>query len=282
MLLIAAGLAALPAVGAGEAPPAPLPSVASTNLCADLLLLRLAAPGQVRSVSRQAQDPAVSPLAAQVADLPGNRGGVEELLYLRPDLALVYLGWGARRHAGLLATAGVELVPLPYPTGIDDALTTLRDTAARIGRPQTGAALAADAKRRIAALAASPRPYRALYLRPNGGTAGTGTYVDDLLRLLGLRNVAAEEGIAGWGNLPLERLVLDPPDLFLLGYFDDARPVPASAYARHPRLRALFARTPAITLPGSAWGCGGLDLIDAAEAVAADIAGLPALTLPPP
>ena len=262
-----------PGPGAAEA----LPKVASTNLCADLLLLRLGAPEQIVSVSAQAQDPAVSPVAERARRYPPNRGSVEELLYLSPDLALTYLGWGMRSHAELLAERGIEVVTLPYPSDLDDALAMTRDIAEAIGRARQGRRAAADAERRIAALRAGERPLRALYLRPNGGTAGSGTYVDAMLDLLGVRNLAADAGLQGWGNLPLERLILEPPDLFLLGYFDRAQPRSQARYARHPLLRALLAETPSVRVPSNTgWGCGGLELIDAAERIAAGIDALAA------
>ncbi len=249
----------------------PLPRVASTNLCADLVLLSVAAPEQVVSVSQAGRDPRLSPLAEQAQPYPPNRGQVEELLQLRPDLALVYQGWAGRRHSDLLATRGIRVVALPYPKDWTDALATMREVAGLVGRPEQGERKAAEAARRMESFAASSPPLRVLYLRPSGGTAGTGTYVDDLLRLLGLRNLAAEQGHAGWGRLPLEQLILTPPDLFLLGYFDQARTPTRSAYGRHPLMRALLERTPAIRLPGNVWGCGGLELVEVAERILAGI-----------
>jgi iron complex transport system substrate-binding protein len=113
-----------------------------------------------------------------------------------------------------------------------------------------------------------------LYLRPSGGTAGKGTYVDDLITRLGLRNLAAEHGDLGWGRFPLERLVTSPPDIFLLGYFDQARSPAASAYGRHPVLRTILDATPSISVPTRTWGCGGLELVDAAEQIVTRIGGL--------
>jgi|GEM_PF-276846 len=251
----------------------PLPSVVSTNLCADLLLLRLAAPEQILSVSRQAQDPAQSPVAKRASVYPANRATVEELLYLQPDIALTYLGWSSRLHAELLAEQGISILPLPYPNGIEDALAMTQEIAQAIDREATGARLIAKTRQRIKALS-EQRPtqapaLRVLYLRPNGGTAGTETYVDALLGLLGLRNLAAEQGIRGWGTVPLEQLILDPPDLFLLGYFDQTQPRSTARYGRHPLLRKLLTEIPSIGLPShSGWGCGGLELIDAAELIA--------------
>ena len=250
------------------------PSVVSTNLCADLLLLRLGDPDQIRSVSQQAHNPAQSPVAERAARYPANRGAVEELLYYQPEIALTYLGWSGRPHTELLAEQGIRVVPLPYPRELEDALAMTLEIARAIDREAAGERAVAKARARIAALSAravaAEQPLRALYLRPNGGTAGSETYVDALLRLLGLRNLAAEQGIRGWGRLPLERLLVDPPDLFLLGYFDQAQPPSKSRYGRHPLLVDLLEQVPSIRLPSSsAWGCGGLELIDAAEWIAA-------------
>lgn len=253
---------------------AALPSVVSTDLCADLILLEVADPGQILSVSRQSQDPKVSPVAEAARAYPANRGSVEDLLDLKPDIALVYLGWTAKRHADLLADQRIRIITLPYPRSWSDALETTRRIAIQIGRGEAGRVKTAEAERRMQALADRMPPYTLLYLRPSGGTAGKGTYVDDLITRLGLRNLAAEHGDLGWGRFPLERLVTSPPDIFLLGYFDQARSPAASAYGRHPLLRTILDATPSISVPTRTWGCGGLELVDAAEQIVTQIGGL--------
>jgi iron complex transport system substrate-binding protein len=255
---------------------AALPTVASTNLCADLLLLALAAPEQIVSVSAAAQDPAQSPVAAVARNYPVNRGRVEELLYLKPSIALVHLGWTGRRHADLLAAHGIRVESLPFARDWAQTLELVREIAALIGRAEHGREVAAAADARMRALASGLPSWRVLYLRPNGGTAGSGTHIDDLLNRLGLRNLAAEQGLVGWGRYPLEQLVLTPPDLFLLGYFDQAQPPSRSAHARHPLLGKLLARIPAVALPSNGWGCGALELLDAAEHIAAEVQALAA------
>lgn len=268
-----------------------LPSVVSTDLCADLLLLNVADPGQIRSVSRQSQDPKVSPVAAAARAWPANRGSVEELLYLKPDIALVYLGWTAQRHADLLASQGTRVIALPYPKTWSDALETTRRIAVEIGRGEVGMAKTLEAQRRMQALAdrmrvpacrqAQAGPYRLLYLRPGGGTAGQGTYIDDLITRIGLRNLAAEQGYSGWGRFPLERLVMSPPDIFLLGYFDQVGPQAGSAYGRHPLLQATLDARPRINVQTRTWGCGGLELVDAAEHIVTEIERLGCAAGPP-
>jgi iron complex transport system substrate-binding protein len=253
-----------------------LPTLVSTNLCADLLVLRLAAPEQVLALSRQSRGLEQTELAAQARRYPNHRGSIEELLALKPDLVLAYAGWSGRRHARLLARRGIEIVEIPYPGGWEDARKSARELGARISRADQARQVtaAADARmtalaERIKATATQPEPQRALYLRPNGGTAGAGTYIDDLIERLGLINLASMKGIRGWGQLPLERIVLAPPELFLLGYFNQEQPIQASGVARHPLLRDLLNKTPSIGLPANGWGCGGLELLKAAEIISA-------------
>jgi len=262
-----------------QADPAALPTVVGTNVCADLVLLSVADPAQILSLSRQSLHSGWPWLEETAAAYPSNRGSVEELLQLKPDIALVYLGWGGRRHAKLLARQGIRVLPVPYPGDWTDALETARRVGAEIGRPVEASAAADAAEARMQALAETARGQRVLYLRPNGGTAGKGTYVDDVLTRIGLRNLAAEQGIHGWGRAPLERLVGNAPDVFLLGYFDQPQARTSSAFGRHPLFRAMLDRTPSIAVEAGAWGCGGLELVQAAEQIAA---ALDRLDEPPP
>src|SRR5262249_58280753 len=84
---IAACLAALLLLSAG-ARAAALPSVASINLCADQLVLTVAAPEQVLTVSWLSADPEESLLATQAAHYPLNYGSAEELLRFHPDVVI--------------------------------------------------------------------------------------------------------------------------------------------------------------------------------------------------
>ncbi len=249
----------------------------SIDLCTDLLLLRLADPAQIRSVSSQSQDPRFSPLAEQARRYPANRGSIEEILTLQPEIAFVHQGWRGRQWSAHLQAHGIEVIALPYPQSWDQSLSIARLMAQHLQRAEAVESMLSALKQRMDKLggdgcrAISTPPghqaRRLLYLRPSGGTAGKGTYLDDLIRRLGQRNLAAEQGIRGWGQLRLERLISDPPDVFLLGYFDQAGVGARAAYGRHPALRTLIERIPAIWIPGQAWGCGGLELIAVAEQI---------------
>ena len=256
----------------GAASAEDLPPAVSTNLCADLWLTQLGAPEQIVALSQQSHNVRLSPIADVARHYPSNRGSVEELLVLKPARALVYQGWNGRGQAHWLADHGIALIAPEYPTTWDATLINAQQIAEALGRAHAGQALIEQIDAQMQALSGQLPPYRVLYLRPNGGSAGQDTYIDALLAHLGLRNLAAEQGLRGWGRVSLEQLIMEPPDLLLLGYFDQPQAVTQSGYARHPLTQALFERLPTVSIPATAWGCGGLELVDTARLIVERIA----------
>src|SRR5450631_2007243 len=63
--------------------------VVSANLCGDQLLLALADPDQIASLSPFAGDPDLSFLAERARAFPHNRGSVEDIIRLEADLVLI-------------------------------------------------------------------------------------------------------------------------------------------------------------------------------------------------
>ncbi len=55
-----------------------------------------------------------------------------------------------------------------------------------------------------------------LYYSPVGYTAGTGTLVDEKIRLAGGRNVAEEVGIVGFKNVAVDLLAGLDPEIILV------------------------------------------------------------------
>lgn len=265
-------LAALPAFAGGA--DGALPRVMSTNLCADVLALSLADPAQIVSVSRKSQDPRRSSLHERARHHAANDGSAEEVLARRPDVVLASRRWQARHQAALFARHGIEIITVPFPTDWDGIFASTRHIAARLGRTAAGEALVADVQARIARLQAAAQPVRALYLRPNGGSAGAGTHVDAVFQAAGVRNHAAESGRRGWGRIALEDVVADPPDVFVVSNMVNDSAYARSGFARHPLLRALLARRPVVHMDGNDWGCSNWQLVEAAEDIAAQLGRL--------
>lgn len=275
VLLLFASLWLLPAAAEGR-----LPSVVSTNLCADILALSLAAPEQLLSVSHKSRDPRVSSMPDRARQFPANGGTAEEVIALRPDIVLASRRWQSRYPRELFQRHGIEVVVVPFPVDWPQILDSTEALAARLDRRDAGMALAADVRARLARLSETVRPHSALYLRPNGGSAGRDTYVDAVFAAAGVRNHAADAGRRGWGGYALEELVADPPDLIVEGELLRDTAYAKSTFARHPRIRQLMASRPVLRMRGNHWGCSNWQLIEAAEDIAAQIDALASAAQP--
>ena len=262
--------AAVSATDAGR----PLPRVMSTNLCADVLVLSLADPSQIVSVSRKSQDARRTSLHALAQHFASNDGGAEEVIAQRPDIVLVSRRWQARHQASLFERHGIEVLTVPFPNTWEGIFSSTRHIAAQLGRAEAGDALVADVQARIARLQTNPHHARALYLRPNGGSAGAGTYVDVVFQAAGVRNHAAEAGRSGWGRVALESLITDPPEVIVLSNMINDSAYARSSFSRHALMQTLLAERPLIRMAGNDWGCSNWQLIEAAEEIAAQLGRL--------
>ncbi|ATE59279.1 ABC transporter substrate-binding protein [Thauera sinica] len=273
MLPLAASLLAAASLPADAA--APLPRVMSTNLCADVLLLSLADPAQIVSVSAKSQDPARSSLAARAARFASNTGSAEEVIAARPDIVLASRRWQAHHQAALFGRHGIEIVTVPFPDDWTGIFDSTRRIGARIGRAEAAAALVAEVQARLAVLRRDTPAAQALYLRPNGGTAGAGTHVNAVLQAAGLRNHAAETGRSGWGRASLEDVVAAPPELIVTSHMVHDTTYARAGFSRHPQMRAIAASRPLLSLSHNDWGCSNWQLVEAAEELAAGLRRLP-------
>jgi iron complex transport system substrate-binding protein len=91
--------------------------------------------------------------------------------------------------------------------------------------------------------------------------------VDAMMRSAGFANLAPRPG---YGVISLERLVLHPPSLVVLGFYDQNM----AAYerwsvGRQPVLRKLIERRASVSLPGSILGCPAWFAADGARDLAA-------------
>jgi iron complex transport system substrate-binding protein len=245
--------------GAAAAKPA---RVVSLNLCADQFVVVLAERGRIAALSPLAADPALSAVAAEAAGIPRVRPIAEEVLPLDPDLAIVG-PWGAARVAALLEVRGVAVLRLDLAEGFDAILRHLRAVAAALGERDRGERLAAAIARDLAALPPPPAdPPRALVWQARGFVPGHGTLADAVLRAAGLANAAP---FAGYGFVPLERLLADPPDLLVTAPATGP-PSLSEALLEHPALAR--AAIPRARIDPAWLACGGPRTVRAAAALA--------------
>jgi len=243
--------------------------VVSLNLCADELVLRLADPGQVASVTFLARDPRASNVADLARTVPMNRGLAEEIVPLQPDLVIVG-AYTTRTTTAMLRRLGFEVLELDVPRTLGEAYAQIRMVAARLGVPARGEEMVREMENGFARLpaVAEDQP-TAVVLRPNGFTAGRGSISDEVMQKAGLSNLAARLSTDRMGQLTLEEIVRADPDLLIVNAEKDAPPSLADGLLRHPVLAAFAASGRSAALPPRLWTCAGPALTEAAARLAA-------------
>ena len=85
------------------------------------------------------------------------------------------------------------------------------------------------------------------------------------MQAAGLRNMAAEQGIAGGARVPLEMLLAAKPDLIVTGTTAYDRPALAQENFSHPAFRAYAEGEKLVTVPDRTWICGAPFTLEAAR-----------------
>lgn len=245
-----------------DVPPAQTrPTIVSLNPCTDAILTEVADRDQVLALSHYSADPRSSSLdPAVVRRYAITRGTVEEVVSLQPDL-VIDGSFIDPANALAYRRMGLRLETFGMAATVPEARAQVLRLAALTGHPDRGTALVAriDAALAAAAPPAGTRPVSTLLWEPGGIVPGDATLIVDLMRRAGLANFAAARGLGQGQQLPLERVLADPPQLVITAGADRALAHPALAHLTDTR-RATFA-------PGLLY-CGGPTIIRAAARLA--------------
>jgi len=150
----------------------------------------------------------------------------ETILSHAPDL-LVTSPFNSLDTANRLAEAGVPVLGLPDTFDLDSVVASLEFLGRVLDAERTAREVIDDLRRREAALAerSAARPPLRTIAYFNFGFGGTGsganTSQNEILRLAGLRNLLAEEGVVGAVKIEYEELLAYDPDLIVVGERDD-------------------------------------------------------------
>jgi len=270
-----AGFLASAALAHAEGVVAAVPArVVSINLCTDQLAMMLADPGQLVSVSHLAQEPQSSSMVDEARAYPMNRGQVEQVFLMRPDLVLAGT-YTQIATVDLLRRLGVAVVQVPPATSLAEAVEQIRVVGRALGHAERGDALADAFAAEIAAARFQGDSRSAAFYYPNGYTTGAGTLANEVLELTGFANIGADAGVTGGGILPLERLVMAGPELIITSerYPGASR---SEEILAHPALKAVQEKAGVGLQSNADWVCGTPHLMRAIAAVQAARAGLEA------
>lgn len=248
-------IASLLLLGAAPAPTVPK-RVVSLNMCADQLLVPLADPGQIAALTEWASDQDLSSVATRARAFPFTHRTAEEVIALRPDLVI---GAPFRTKAVLapLRAQGVTMVELPKGEGVDGIEQSITTVAEAVGHPERGRAMIARMRHDLASIGALPGRGRvAAYYQRNGFLTGTGTRVDDMMRRVGLVNLAGKLGRPALSRLSLEEMALARPDFLLMDTGVQAVADRGTAALHHPLLDAAVPPARRFYIPQSLTVCG--------------------------
>ncbi|HYI46841.1 MAG TPA: ABC transporter substrate-binding protein [Allosphingosinicella sp.] len=255
MRVFASLLAASLALASARAETAPR-RVASLNLCTDELLLLLAAPGQIASVTHLAQQEAETVLWRQARRYARNDGSLLSVMAARPDL-VVTMGGGARDRSRIAARLGIATLDLPFATSLAEVAANIRRLAAALDRRRAGAALIDRMNALIRARPPAPRD--AIWLGGGGRTLPAGGLEAQWMALAGLRQRAMRGD-----RVSLETLLAQPPAILLRSDYRQDQVSNRERWLAHPAARrAQRGRT--IITDGRRWTCMGPLLIDEIE-----------------
>ncbi|OYX03721.1 MAG: ABC transporter substrate-binding protein [Caulobacter vibrioides] len=246
-----------------------LPRVVSLNPCTDAVLVNVADRHQILALSHYARDAQQSTIADVARTYPMTYESAEEVIALRPDVVLT------AAHSSLATRTALKRMEIrtelfKVPNSWVENQAQIRRIAQAVGHPARGEALVARIEAAMAkgAPRQGDRPVTALVFQPNGFCAGHGTLVDEMMRLAGFVNVAERYGLKKWGNVSLERLLDDPPEVLLAGQATPNAPTWAERILNHPALASVGPRMQRAVFPERLLYCGGPVLIQTAAVLA--------------
>lgn len=247
--------------------------IVSLNLCVDQVLLDLVPRERIAGLSFLAADPSMSMMAREAEGLPAVRGSAEEILALDPDLILAG-EYTTAATVDLLRRLGRRVEIVPMASSFDGIRRVVMLVGGLTGETDRADALVKAFDQRLAEVKAravvrsEALPTRAVAIQVNSLASGEGSLVDEVLREAGFENVARSRKLGPAGQLPLESLIADPPDVIVRANSSaDFRTVLADNL-RHPAFRALDASRPSVTIPMNEWLCGTPRIVDAVERLA--------------
>lgn len=212
-------------------------------------------------MSRYSHDPASTSMPLALARrYPATAGTAEEVIARHPDLVVTDVFAPAATRAAY-ERLGMKVLTLNSPATIAASEAQVMTIADAAGVPARGRALVRSIEAAIPR-ASGPRPAALLYISGDLANGG-GTLLDDLFARAGLRNAAADYGLAFTGTLPIETIVAHPPRAILSD--GDGR----TADLRRRVLVRSGAATVDAHFPRRLMNCGGPTIVPALQRLAA-------------
>ena len=265
-VILAAGMASMARPSAASATPPR--RIVSLNPCLDAILVRLAPRHQIAAISHLSRISLQSNIHSLAQTLPITHETAEEIVSLRPDLVLSSQH-SSRATRNALARLGIPIELFGVPQTIEESLEQVDRIGALTGHAERASALRREITHHIerSRIGANERRLKAVVFQPNGFAAGQGTLMSEMMEIAGFDNVAGRYSIGKWGNLSLEQIIANPPEVLLSGTGSQGARSWAERIMLHPALQSISHRMVQTGFPEKLLYCGGPVLIDTAAAL---------------
>jgi iron complex transport system substrate-binding protein len=240
--------------------------IKSLTVCTDELLMDLASPSRIASISYLSQERAALKLWPEAAHLPVNHNSAEEILAEKPDLVLT-LVYASTALKPLLEKSGIRILEVPEAENFDQIRATTRMVGEAIGERARADQLIAHMDSILRDLAAH-KPRKAIRVADWGGGGqipGRDSLFGAVLEPAGGKTIA-DKG----GYYDVESLVAAKPDV--LAFADHYLDMPSLRRDQndHPLLMKLFGSR-RIVYPALYFGCGTPQSATAAVALRGEL-----------
>lgn len=254
---IGAAIILLQLTGQGMA--APPQRIMSLTVCTDELLMDLAPPSRIDSISYLSREKAALKLWPEAAHLRVNHNTAEEILAAKPDLVLT-LVYASTDLRALLEKSGIRFLEVPQAENFAQIRSVTRMVGDAIGERPKADALIARMDARLLTLAAT-KPRRVIRVAGWGGggfVPGRRTLFNAVLAAAGGTDIAPDDSY-----YDVESLVAAKPDI--LAFADDYIGTPSLRDDQndHPVLLKFYANR-RIVYPAAYLNCGTPESAEAA------------------
>ncbi len=234
--------------------------IVSMNLCTDQLLLLLADPANIASLSFLSleEDSSYFAKLAKSRDYFINHAKPEEIIPLRPDL-IVTGTFSHKTEARLLSQLGYKVEVFPIFHSLSDVYNNIRKLAKLIGETERGENMIATMQEKLISLINEVPNIKisAISYHARGYTQGQATLMNELMTLAGWHNIALDFDISGYSPIALEDLLVAQPSQLIYSRYSPGTRSLGQQSLSHPVLKTLFQEDNSIHIDSRLLICGG-------------------------
>ena len=237
--------------------------IASLNLCTDELLLSLANPDQIISLTWLAREESLSSFFEPARPYHQNNGRASDVIPLNPDL--VFLSeFSPANTLGLLEAIGIKSIVIPEPRTTAQLLENIRVMSSAIDQVKKGEKLISLFSSRLKSIAVdtSRQKTSVLLLSPGIASFGSSAVKIEILKMLNIRVLNQEKPSLANRYLAIEELTRSSPDFVIIDKYSGDYPSVSEEILRHPLIQNSLNT---IEVEAKDWLCSTHNLLDTIE-----------------